>query len=70
MRQPALFRGTLKAYQLKGLQWLAHLYDQGVNGILADEMGLGKTIQVREGGVGVGVCECGVECFFSLCLVF
>ena len=40
-----MFHGDLKAYQLKGLQWLDNLYDQGINGILADEMGLGKTIQ-------------------------
>jgi len=32
----------LKEYQLKGLTWLANLYEQGINGILADEMGLGK----------------------------
>ena len=43
--QPAMFRGSLKAYQLKGMNWLANLYDQGINGILADEMGLGKTVQ-------------------------
>ena len=43
--QPALFCGSLKGYQLRGLQWLANLYEQGINGILADEMGLGKTIQ-------------------------
>lgn len=43
--QPNLFSGTLKAYQLKGMNWLANLYDQGINGILADEMGLGKTVQ-------------------------
>ena len=45
MPQPLMFRGTLKAYQLKGMSWLANLYDQGINGILADEMGLGKTVQ-------------------------
>ena len=45
MPQPRMFRGTLKAYQLKGMNWLANLYDQGINGILADEMGLGKTVQ-------------------------
>jgi hypothetical protein len=44
--QPSGFRGSLKGYQLKGLQWLSSLYDQGLNGILADEMGLGKTVQV------------------------
>jgi DNA helicase INO80 len=43
--QPKMFRGLLKAYQLKGMNWLLNLYDQGINGILADEMGLGKTIQ-------------------------
>ncbi|KAJ8308012.1 LOW QUALITY PROTEIN: hypothetical protein KUTeg_012886 [Tegillarca granosa] len=43
--QPLMFEGILKAYQLKGMNWLANLYDQGINGILADEMGLGKTVQ-------------------------
>ncbi|XP_059051639.1 chromatin-remodeling ATPase INO80 [Achroia grisella] len=43
--QPSIFRGTLKGYQLKGMNWLANLYDQGISGILADEMGLGKTVQ-------------------------
>lgn len=43
--QPNLFHGTLKAYQLRGMNWLANLYDQGISGILADEMGLGKTVQ-------------------------
>ncbi|KAK9125166.1 hypothetical protein Scep_014012 [Stephania cephalantha] len=42
---PSLFKGHLKEYQLKGLQWLVNCYEQGLNGILADEMGLGKTIQ-------------------------
>eukprot|EP00004_Rigifila_ramosa_P010956 TRINITY_DN2311_c0_g1_i1.p1 TRINITY_DN2311_c0_g1~~TRINITY_DN2311_c0_g1_i1.p1 ORF type:complete len:1094 (-),score=195.74 TRINITY_DN2311_c0_g1_i1:317-3598(-) len=43
--QPKMFGGVLKDYQLKGLNWLANLYQQGINGILADEMGLGKTVQ-------------------------
>ena len=38
-------QGILKTYQLKGMNWLCSLYDQGINGILADEMGLGKTAQ-------------------------
>ncbi|SMN19229.1 similar to Saccharomyces cerevisiae YGL150C INO80 ATPase and nucleosome spacing factor [Maudiozyma saulgeensis] len=45
IEQPNLLSCTLKEYQLKGLNWLANLYDQGINGILADEMGLGKTVQ-------------------------
>ncbi|KAH1015833.1 SWI/SNF-related matrix-associated actin-dependent regulator of chromatin subfamily A containing DEAD/H box 1 homolog isoform X2 [Dendroctonus ponderosae] len=36
----------LTAYQMVGLNWLAVLNCQRVNGILADEMGLGKTIQI------------------------
>ncbi|KAJ7071584.1 SNF2-family ATP dependent chromatin remodeling factor snf21 [Mycena amicta] len=45
-RQPAmLIGGTLKEYQVKGLQWMVSLYNNRLNGILADEMGLGKTIQ-------------------------
>uniref|UniRef100_W8APB8 Chromatin-remodeling ATPase INO80 n=1 Tax=Ceratitis capitata TaxID=7213 RepID=W8APB8_CERCA len=43
--QPNMFKGTLKTYQIKGVTWLANLYDQGISGILADEMGLGKTVQ-------------------------
>lgn len=43
--QPKMLSCTLKEYQIKGLNWLANLYEQGINGILADEMGLGKTVQ-------------------------
>ncbi|GBE77918.1 Putative DNA helicase [Sparassis crispa] len=45
IKQPKMLMATLKEYQLKGLNWLATLYEQGINGILADEMGLGKTVQ-------------------------
>ena len=40
-----LVGGTLKPYQIQGLEWLVSLYNNHLNGILADEMGLGKTIQ-------------------------
>ncbi|KAL4957767.1 SNF2 family N-terminal domain-containing protein [Aspergillus filifer] len=44
--QPSiLVGGTLKEYQMRGLQWMISLYNNNLNGILADEMGLGKTIQ-------------------------
>ncbi|KAK3359468.1 INO80-like protein [Lasiosphaeria hispida] len=45
IEQPKLLNCQLKEYQLKGLNWLVNLYEQGINGILADEMGLGKTVQ-------------------------
>ena len=38
-RQPTiLVGGTLKEYQLKGLQWMVSLYNNRLNGVLADEM--------------------------------
>ena len=38
-KQPSLLiGGTLKDYQLKGLQWMVSLYNNKLNGILADEM--------------------------------
>ncbi|KAI4996329.1 hypothetical protein ZWY2020_048120, partial [Hordeum vulgare] len=36
VQTPELFKGVLKEYQLKGLQWLVNCYEQ---------MGLGKTVQ-------------------------
>jgi SNF2 family DNA or RNA helicase len=39
--------GTLKDYQLIGLNWLALLDNHSVNAILADEMGLGRLLNVR-----------------------
>ncbi|RDL40476.1 p-loop containing nucleoside triphosphate hydrolase [Venustampulla echinocandica] len=45
IEQPKMLQAQLKEYQLKGLNWLVNLYEQGINGILADEMGLGKTVQ-------------------------
>ncbi|KDN43415.1 hypothetical protein K437DRAFT_274892 [Tilletiaria anomala UBC 951] len=45
--QPAYITpgGTLKEFQMTGLNWLAYLWSKNENGILADEMGLGKTVQ-------------------------
>ena len=37
--------GTMRDYQLEGLNWMINLHDNGISGILADEMGLGKTLQ-------------------------
>ncbi len=45
-QQPQLVTGgTMRGYQLEGLEWLKSLWMNGLCGILADEMGLGKTIQ-------------------------
>ncbi|KIK69039.1 hypothetical protein GYMLUDRAFT_91442 [Collybiopsis luxurians FD-317 M1] len=45
LSSPVLLRGVLRPYQFAGLEWLASLHVNNLNGILADEMGLGKTIQ-------------------------
>ena len=42
---PFLLRGSLREYQIIGMDWLVTLHNRKLNGILADEMGLGKTIQ-------------------------
>eukprot|EP00124_Ichthyophonus_hoferi_P004274 Ihof_evm1s451 gene=Ihof_evmTU1s451 len=45
-RQPKLVTGcVMREYQLDGMEWIASLYENGLNGILGDEMGLGKTLQ-------------------------
>jgi SWI/SNF-related matrix-associated actin-dependent regulator of chromatin subfamily A member 5 len=46
IRQPTcILNGTLRSYQLGGLEWLMYMYDNGMSPILGDEMGLGKTLQ-------------------------
>ncbi|MCP4590292.1 MAG: DEAD/DEAH box helicase [bacterium] len=59
--QPEAFRGTLRPYQRRGLDWLAFLDGLGIGACLADDMGLGKTIQLialllheRKSGEAVG----------------
>lgn len=38
---PNYIQGTMRDYQVRGLNWMISLYDRNINGILADEMGLG-----------------------------
>ncbi|KAL0267638.1 UNVERIFIED_CONTAM: hypothetical protein PYX00_009848 [Menopon gallinae] len=42
---PYIKNGEMRDYQIRGLNWMVSLYENGINGILADEMGLGKTLQ-------------------------
>ncbi|PAV22924.1 SNF2 family DNA-dependent ATPase [Pyrrhoderma noxium] len=42
---PSFINGTMRSYQIQGLNWMVSLHHNGLNGILADEMGLGKTLQ-------------------------
>ena len=43
---PPGFEGTLRAYQERGVGWLAFLGRLGLGACLADDMGLGKTAQM------------------------
>lgn len=56
--QPKTLNASLKLtnYQMVGLNWLAVMHAQGVNGILADEMGLGKTVQVHTSTSLILIC--------------
>ena len=45
MAQPEFLKGTLRDYQMQGLNFLAKMHHHGVPCILGDEMGLGKTYQ-------------------------
>lgn len=42
---PKGFEGTLRPYQMGGVDWLHFLHDYDFHGCLADDMGLGKTVQ-------------------------
>jgi ATP-dependent helicase STH1/SNF2 len=47
VKQPTLLiGGTLKDYQLKGLQWMVSLYNNRLNGILADEMVISSSLML------------------------
>ncbi|KAG9088716.1 hypothetical protein FS749_001947 [Ceratobasidium sp. UAMH 11750] len=54
----------LKDFQLTGLNWLAYIWSNGINGILADEMGLGKTVQSTASGENarVSLLNIAMEC--------
>jgi ATP-dependent helicase STH1/SNF2 len=55
--QPSLLvGGTLKDYQIKGLQWMISLYNNRLNGILADEMVRSILCSLQQDGAGPPFC--------------
>ena len=55
--QPSVIQGgTMREYQMQGLNWLIHLYDNGINGILADEMVRLRTTCARAWCTGRAIC--------------
>lgn len=70
--QPSAFLGTLRPYQLRGLDWMLFLDRLGLGGCLADDMGLGKTVQLislllseRESARSVGSPKPGPTLLFA-----
>jgi superfamily II DNA or RNA helicase len=70
--QPTAFLGTLRPYQLRGLDWMLFLDRLGLGGCLADDMGLGKTVQLislllseRESAVATGAPRPGPTLLFA-----
>lgn len=43
---PTNLGGTLRDYQVHGVEWMLGLHELGLGGILADDMGLGKTFML------------------------
>ncbi len=39
MKISCSIEGEMRDYQIRGLNWMISLYENGINGILADEMG-------------------------------
>jgi len=71
VRRPAGLRVTLRPYQRRGLDFLAHCAALGLGAVLADDMGLGKTVQTLawlahliaaepDGGPSLVVCPASV----------
>jgi SNF2 family DNA or RNA helicase len=63
---PPSFKGELKPYQHRGVQWVNDLFRLGLGGILADDMGLGKTVQTL---VFLEMLRCTNELGHSLIVV-
>ena len=57
--QPSVIKGgQMREYQMQGLNWLIHLYDNGINGILADEMvGLRTCVLMPQPATAVATCQ-------------
>lgn len=51
------FKGELRDYQKRGVEWLRFLTEHGFGALLADDMGLGKTIQVIAWALQVIDCD-------------
>jgi len=57
----------LRFYQVKGVDWLRFLYENGLAGLLCDDMGLGKTHQSMALMVWLKEKQCAKEPFLVIC---
>lgn len=58
---------SLRTYQLRGVEWLWFLYENGFGGLLCDDMGLGKTHQIMALFVALRESGRGREPFLVVC---
>ena len=57
-RQPELVTGVMLPYQIKGMEWMAALNKEGINGILADEV---RSSPLRPSLLSSSLLESGVK---------
>lgn len=74
--QPKMLKGSMREYQLAGLNWMVNMHRKGMPMILGDEMGLGKTFQTisllsymkeTEGRSGPSLVICPLSVIYSWC---
>jgi superfamily II DNA or RNA helicase len=62
---PGDFIGTLRSYQVRGVDWLVLLRELELGALLADDMGLGKTIQALCAMSGPSLVVCPTSVLFN-----
>jgi superfamily II DNA or RNA helicase len=62
---PEDFNGTLRSYQVRGVDWLVLLRELELGALLADDMGLGKTIQALCALAGPTLIVCPTSVLFN-----
>ncbi|MCH7868049.1 MAG: DEAD/DEAH box helicase [Myxococcales bacterium] len=62
---PGDFNGTLRGYQVRGVDWLILLRELELGALLADDMGLGKTVQALCAIQGPTLIVCPTSVLFN-----
>lgn len=65
LHKPDIKNGTLRDYQIQGLNWMISLYKNGINGILADEMVCGR-LHLRSKSTHVDIQTLRIEQMYQM----